>query len=125
MASVYQVASNSALKRALAAKQARMNAAQSMGSGQSGTPVSTSGFSGKGSSTVGSNVHGGKEENTGGVLGGVGYLAEKVGLNALSGVEGIVDYTVGGIAKLFDADVFATVRMLEDLGRVNTEEWFS
>lgn len=26
---------------------------------------------------------------------------------------------------LFDADVFATVRMLEDLGRVNTEEWFS
>ena len=25
---------------------------------------------------------------------------------------------------LFDADVFATVRMLEDLGRVNTEEWF-
>ena len=26
---------------------------------------------------------------------------------------------------LFDADVFATVRMLEDLGRVNVEEWFN
>ena len=26
---------------------------------------------------------------------------------------------------LFDADVFATVRMLEDLGKINTEEWFA
>lgn len=26
---------------------------------------------------------------------------------------------------LFDADVFATVRMLEDLGKINMEEWFS
>lgn len=26
---------------------------------------------------------------------------------------------------LFDADVFATVRMLEDMGRMNTEEWFA
>ena len=39
--------------------------------------------------------------NNGGVLGGIGYLGHKFGLGVLSTLEGIWDYSAGGIAKLF------------------------
>ena len=46
-------------------------------------------------------------QNNGGLIGGIGYLGEKFVLGTVSGFEGIVDYTVGGLAKLFGADEFA------------------
>ena len=48
-----------------------------------------------------------KPENTGGLLGGVGYTLGRVGLGALRGLEGIWDFAVGGIADLFGADEWA------------------
>lgn len=48
-----------------------------------------------------------KSENTGGLLGGVGYTLGRVGLGALRGLEGILDFAVGGIADLFGADEWA------------------
>ena len=38
-------------------------------------------------------------KNNGGVLGGIGYVGEKIGLGALASVEGIWDYIVGGVAE--------------------------
>ena len=48
-----------------------------------------------------------KSENTGGLLGGVGYTLGRVGLGALRGLEGIWDFAAGGIADLFGADEWA------------------
>lgn len=48
-----------------------------------------------------------KPENTGGLLGGIGYTLGRVGLGALRGLEGIWDFAVGGIADLFGADEWA------------------
>lgn len=48
-----------------------------------------------------------KAENTGGLLGGVGYTLGRVGLGALRGLEGIWDFAAGGIADLFGADEWA------------------
>ena len=48
-----------------------------------------------------------KPENTGGILGGIGYTLGKIGLGALRGLEGIWDYAAGGIADLFGADEWA------------------
>ena len=48
-----------------------------------------------------------KPENTGGLLGGVGYTLGRVGLGALRGLEGIWDFAAGGIADLFGADEWA------------------
>ena len=48
-----------------------------------------------------------KPENTGGLLGGVGYTLGRVGLGALRGLEDIWDFAAGGIADLFGADEWA------------------
>ena len=48
-----------------------------------------------------------KPENTGGLLGGIGYTLGRVGLGALRGLEGIWDFAAGGIADLFGADEWA------------------
>ena len=45
--------------------------------------------------------------NNGGPLGGVGYLGEKAAVGFMSSLEGIWDYTAGGLAKLFGADDWA------------------
>ena len=53
-------------------------------------------------------------QNNGGFFGGLGYLGEKIGLGFLSGIEGIWDYTAGGIAKLFGADDWAEQQFAND-----------
>jgi hypothetical protein len=54
------------------------------------------------------------EENRGGVLGGISYLGQSLFNGAVRGIEGIVDYTVGGIASIFGAKSFAEKLMTED-----------
>jgi hypothetical protein len=44
-----------------------------------------------------------EEKNKGGFLGGLGYFFEKIGAGFMQGIEGIVDYTVGGVAELLGA----------------------
>lgn len=66
------------------------------------------------------------EQNSGGFFGGLGYLGEKIGLGFLSGIEGIWDYTAGGIAKLFGADDWAEQRFASDWVNYNhADEWFN
>lgn len=66
------------------------------------------------------------EQNSGGFFGGLGYLSEKVGLGFLSGIEGIWDYTAGGIAKLFGADDWAEQQFASDWVNYNhADEWFN
>lgn len=67
-----------------------------------------------------------ESQNNGGILGGVGYLFEKVGLGFLSGIEGIWDYGAGGIAKLFGADDWAERQFANDWVNYNdADEWFN
>lgn len=67
-----------------------------------------------------------QNQNNGGVLGGVGYALEKVGLGLLSGLEGIWDYTAGGLAKLFGADDWAEQQISEDwLDYNHADDWFN
>lgn len=51
-----------------------------------------------------------EKKNNGGVIGGVGYTGEKIGLGFLSAIEGAVDYVVGGIQRLngYDEKAFKT-----------------
>lgn len=66
------------------------------------------------------------EQNSGGFFGGLGYLGEKIGLGFLSGIEGIWDYTAGGIAKLFGADDWAEQQFANDWVNYNhADEWFN
>ena len=46
------------------------------------------------------------------VIGGLGYVAEKLGVGFMRSVEGIWDYTAGGIAKLFDNDKWAEEQVM-------------
>ena len=65
-------------------------------------------------------------QNNGGFIGGLGYLVEKISLGFLSGIEGIWDYTAGGIAKLFGADDWAERRFANDWVNYNhADEWFN
>lgn len=65
-------------------------------------------------------------QNNGGFFGGLGYLSEKIGLGFLSGIEGIWDYTAGGIAKLFGADDWAEQQFASDWVNYNhADEWFN
>ena len=67
-----------------------------------------------------------QEQNKGGFLGGIGYSLEKVGLGFLSGIEGIWDYTAGGLAKLFGADDWAEQQIANDWVNYNhADEWFN
>ena len=63
--------------------------------------------------------------NNGGLLGGSAYLNEKMALGFLSSVEGIWDYTAGGIAKLFGADQWAERQFVNDWVNYNhADEWY-
>ena len=55
-----------------------------------------------------------EEKNKGGVLGGLGYLGEKAAASFMQSVEGIWDYTAGGLAKLFGADDWAEEQFKND-----------
>ena len=66
------------------------------------------------------------KKNNGGFLGGIGYALEKIGLGFLSGIEGIWDYTAGGLAKLFGADDWAEQQFANDWVNYNhADEWYN
>lgn len=66
------------------------------------------------------------EKNRGGLFGGIGYLGEKFGLGFLQSVEGIADFTVGGLAKLFGADDWAEEIMSSDwVDYTHADDWFN
>lgn len=54
------------------------------------------------------------DKNTGGFIGGLGYLSEKVATSFVSSIEGISDYALGGLAELFGADDWAEKIMETD-----------
>ncbi len=67
-----------------------------------------------------------KEKNVNGVIGGIGYAAEKIGLGFLSSLEGLVDYTAGGIAKLLKNSDFAEEVFKNDWVNYNhADEWYN
>lgn len=59
-------------------------------------------------------------ENRGGVLGGIGYVAEKIGAGFMQGIEGVWDYAAGGIADAFGNDAWAE----EQVGTSWFPEWY-
>lgn len=68
------------------------------------------------------------EQNTGGVAGGIGYVAGKLGLGALGILEGIWDFTAGGLAKLFGADDWAEKQFANNLTgdlHQGLDEWYN
>lgn len=67
-----------------------------------------------------------REKNNGGFFGGLGYVFEQLGLGALSVVEGIWDFTAGGLADLFGADDWAEEQFANDWVNYNhANEWFN
>ena len=67
-----------------------------------------------------------EKKNQGGFFGGIGYAFEKLGLGFLSGIEGIWDYTAGGLAKLFGADDWAEQQIANDWVNYNhADEWYN
>lgn len=67
-----------------------------------------------------------KPENNGGFFGGILYVLEKFGLGIASAVEGIWDYTAGGLAKLFGADDWAEQQFANDWFNYNdADEWYN
>ena len=66
--------------------------------------------------------------NNGGFLGGVGYLGEKLAVGFMSSIEGIWDYSAGGLAKLFGADDWAEQQFANDWfgdWYSHPEEWYN
>lgn len=66
--------------------------------------------------------------NKGGFLGGVGYIGGRIGLGALGILEGIWDYTAGGIAKIFGADEWAEEQFADNFtGNLTNDlnEWYN
>ena len=67
-----------------------------------------------------------REKNNGGFFGGVGYFFEQLGLGALSVVEGVWDFTAGGLADLFGADQWAEEQFANDWVNYNhANEWYN
>ena len=67
-----------------------------------------------------------EEKNKGGLLGGIGYAGEKLGLGIVQGVEGIFDYVGAGILDLFGADDAAEDVLENDwLNYSHADEWFN
>ncbi len=69
-----------------------------------------------------------QDKNNGGVIGGVGYLGEKLAVGFVSSVEGLFDYTGAGLAKLFGADDWAEDVMKNDWfgdWYSHPEEWYN
>lgn len=100
---------------------------QASGSSNSSNTLDVLSRYGKGLSVAPvSQFTGEKQQNDGGFLGGLGYLGEKIGLGFLSGIEGIWDYTAGGLAKLFGADDWAEQQFSNDWVNYNhADEWFN
>lgn len=66
--------------------------------------------------------------NKGGVLGGVGYVGARLGLGAFGILEGIWDFTAGGIAKLFGADEWAEEQFANNItgnAQADLDEWYN
>ena len=67
-----------------------------------------------------------KEKDVGGLLGGIGYIGEKITLGTVQGIEGIFDFLIGGAADLFGADEFAERQFANDwLNYSHADEWFN
>ena len=67
-----------------------------------------------------------EEKNRGGLLGGIGYVGEKITLGTVQGIEGIFDFLIGGAADLFGADDFAEQQFANDwLNYNHADEWFN
>lgn len=67
-----------------------------------------------------------RAKNNGGFFGGIGYAFEKLGLGILSSLEGIWDYTAGGLAKLFGADDWAEQQFANDWVDYNhADDWYN
>ena len=69
-----------------------------------------------------------REQNVGGLLGGLGFLGEKLAVGAVSSIEGIVDYLGSGFAKLFGRDDWAEDIIANDWfgdWYSHPEEWYN
>ena len=67
-----------------------------------------------------------KKKNRGWLLGGLGYVGEKLGLGLLQGIEGVWDYAAGGIADLFGADAWAERQFSSDwLNYNHADDWYN
>lgn len=70
-----------------------------------------------------------RPKDTNGPLGGIGYVFEKIGLGFLQSVEGLWDYTAGGLATMFggaDGARWAEEQMSSDLVDYNhADEWYN
>jgi hypothetical protein len=67
-----------------------------------------------------------KTTNKGGLLGGIGYTFEQLGLGVVRGVEGLSDFLVGGVADIFGADDFADEIMKSDwINYEHANEWYN
>ncbi len=65
------------------------------------------------------------EQNKGGVWAGLSYLLEKAGLGFAGALEGLVDYTVGGIAELTGNHKYAESLMTNDwFDYSHADSWF-
>ena len=66
-----------------------------------------------------------EKKNKGGLLGGIGYFAHKLGLGFLQGIEGVWDYAAGGIADLFGGDDWAKDQFESDWFNYNAaDDWY-
>lgn len=65
-------------------------------------------------------------KDNGGFFGGIGYAFEKLGLGFLQSIEGIWDYTAGGLADLFGAHDWAEQQIANDwVNYGHADEWFN
>lgn len=65
-------------------------------------------------------------KDNGGFFGGIGYAFEKLGLGFLQSIEGIWDYTAGGLADLFGAHDWAEKQIANDwVNYGHADEWFN
>lgn len=66
--------------------------------------------------------------NKGGLLGGTGYVLGKLGTGAFSVLEGIWDFTAGGIADFFGADEWAEEQFANNIAagwNQDLDEWYN
>lgn len=69
-----------------------------------------------------------KTKNNGGLLGGIGYVGEKLAVSVVSSLEGITDYVGSGFAKLFGNDEWAEEVIKNDWfgdWYSHPEQWFN
>ena len=110
----------------------------SFSSNKSGSAKSTAAktklytFSKQPTLTPEASIYANRNVNNGGILGGIGYVGEKIGLGALQGVEGAIDFTTGGVAKLLGlmgvegANEFAENTFANDwLNYNHADDWYN